>query len=294
MKQSGMYHGGLVFLSHETTGMDRFCRIVAATLEDYGHQVERQSIQSPTQARIVTSQYMVKLSLDDRRYRTRANQIDATAADLDGRHRHRVEIAMSPVREGHEDRDISELMMVVMLYRMVDICSTEQIEWMDPGTVLTVDQFLSAFSNVSPNRVRRHRDSLDGKGSRFADPVTPHPDDPLHCQSDPALHASVDDLVDLTEEEILALAFRADDRSDNEGGFSREEAAQNDIRRLAAWGLTGMVAFLSAPVAASMAAVNLARGEDFRLNTQVLSLTGLLVVLQSSGALANVVSYLPI
>jgi len=57
--------------------------------------------------------------------------------------------------------------------------------------------------------------------------------------------------------------------------------------------MTGMMVFLSTPVAASMAAVNLIRGEDFRMNTQVLSLTGLLVSLQSSGALASAVSYIP-
>jgi hypothetical protein len=41
-----------------------------------------------------------------------------------------------------------------------------------------------------------------------------------------------------------------------------------------------------------MAAVNLLKGEDFRLNTHVLSLTGLLVMLQSSGALASAVNML--
>lgn len=294
MAQTGMYHGGLVFQGGQDTEIGSFCRIVAATLEDYGHQVERQSVMGPTQARVVTSHYLVRMSLDERRYREPSEAI-IPASDLAGKSRHRLEIAICPVAEGCEDRDISELMMVVMLYRMVDICNTETIEWMDPATVLTVDQFLSAFSSVSPHRVRGHHAALDRKGSRFA-PVDDTASslarrcDTIHDQ----MLAEEDALIDLTEEEMLALAFRADAASDGQSERSREEIAQSDIRRLAIWGMTGMVAFLSAPVAVSMAAVNLARGEDFRLNTQVLSLTGLLVVLHGSGTLASIVNALPV
>ena len=285
MAQTGIYHGGIVFLGDETAELDRFCRIVSATLEDYGHAVERQSLIDPHQARVVTSRYLVHLSLDDRRYRTQSLELATTR----GRNRHRLEIEMTPVSGAHEDRDISELMMVVMLYRMVDICNTEAIEWMDPGTVLTVDQFLGAFGNVSPQRTGGHDKALNRRAARLV-PVE---------QTEPGLAAlsagtDEDDLVALTAEEELALAFRAGGGGDGEEAPTKEERAQDDIRRLATWGLTGMVAFLSAPVAASMAAVNLARGEDFRLNTQVLSLTGFITILHGTGALAQVASYLPI
>ena len=73
-----------------------------------------------------------------------------------------------------------------------------------------------------------------------------------------------------------------------------DEEEPSDVRRLATWGMTGMMVFLSGPVAVSMAAVNLVRGEDFRLNTHVLALTGFLVTMQSSGMLSSVVAHLPI
>jgi hypothetical protein len=101
-------------------------------------------------------------------------------------------------------------------------------------------------------------------------------------------------LVELTDEEALSLAYRVCPHPDVIDMPSKSDEAASDIRRLATWGMTGMLGFLSAPVALSMVAVNLARGEDFRLNTHVLSLTGLLVMLQSTGALANAVSYLPL
>jgi hypothetical protein len=287
--QTGIYHGGIVFLGNETAELDRFCRIVSATLEDYGHAVERQSVIDAHQARVVTSRYLVDLSLDDRRYRSQSPELATTG----GRIRHRLEIGLTPVSGAHEERDISELMMVVMLYRMVDICNTEAIEWMDPGTVLTVDQFLGAFGNVSPQRMGSHGKAPDRRSARFVAVGQSEPELAAHCATLSAATGE-DDLVALTPEEELALAFRAGGGAGDEDALTKEEKAQNDIRRLATWGLTGMVAFLSTPVAAAMAAVNLARGEDFRLNTQVLSLTGFIAIMHGSGTLAQAASYLPI
>jgi hypothetical protein len=67
-----------------------------------------------------------------------------------------------------------------------------------------------------------------------------------------------------------------------------------DIERLGAWVLTGGAATICLPVAASLSVVNLLKGEDFRLNTQMLSLSGLGVVLNSNGAFAQVLAALPI
>jgi hypothetical protein len=49
---------------------------------------------------------------------------------------------------------------------------------------------------------------------------------------------------------------------------------------------------MSAPIAMSMAAVNLIRGEDFRLNTQVLVFTIAIVALNTSNAFADVATVL--
>jgi hypothetical protein len=43
-----------------------------------------------------------------------------------------------------------------------------------------------------------------------------------------------------------------------------------------------------------MAAVNLLRGEDFRLNTQVLTLTGFIGVVTTGSAVADVLTLLPL
>lgn len=290
MTQTGRYHGGLVFFGNPEQALDRFTRIVTATLEDYGHPVERQSILDRNNARIVASHYMVKLTMTD--------APDAIfEIKMNGKSLQRVEISLTPVSAGHDDQDISELMLVVMLYRMVDVFATKSIEWLDPKTVLTLSQFLAAFTNVSPRRVRGHQEVLDAADAPFSE--VGETEDELAERFESLVgqvaHKGQVGLIDLSEEETLALSYRFSRHPDEvEPSTSVQDEAQSDIRRLATWGLTGMVGFLSAPVALSMVAVNLVRGEDFRLNTNVLALTGLLVMLQSSGALASAVSYLPL
>lgn len=301
MINSGKYHGGLVFFGCDDTMLDRFARIVSATLEDYGHPVERQSVMNAHEGRITSTHYGVKLDLaqgasaSDHAKRRRKldcagnlnpGQNDATQ-DL-----HRLQIDLSAVDPTTDDTDISELLMVVMLYRIVDICEVTGIEWLDPNTTLTLGQFLAAFTDAGPTRVRGRQEILDDNIAPFgAVHNTAHDFDAMLGQMP---HSDETGLIELAEEEALALAYRAEPHPDVLEADALVEEAQSDIRRLATWGMTGMLVFLSGPVALSMAAVNLARGEDFRLNTQVLSLTGLLVSLQSSGALSSAVALLPL
>ncbi|SDC91717.1 hypothetical protein [Ruegeria marina] len=303
MARTGRYHGGLVFLGNEEGVLDRFSRIVTATLEDYGHAVERQTLLSDREARIVSSQFLVKLTLETNiDGDSHIRRMDETAGlnrrghQVKQYNRNRLVVSMMPVSDMIDDKDVTELMLVVMLYRMVDLYTSELIEWLDPNVRLTVEQFLGAFSNVSPRRVRGPQQVFFDHGDRFAPIDETAPD--LAMRYDMIMgrkaHEGEIGLVELTEQEALALAFRSEPRPDEYDGLSSEESAQNDIRRLASWGMTGCLAFVSAPIAVSLAAVNLIRGEDFRLNTQVLSLTAALVFMQSSGMLTSVISLLPI
>ena len=288
MTNKGSYHGGLVFYGYPENPLDQFSRIVSSTLEDYGHPVEHHSVREGLSGHVLTSQYRVELSLETPDH-PGLDQGDLAYEDQS----QRLVVTFNPVSPGHEDRDITELMLAVLLYRMADTFDVDQIEWLDSDMVLTVEDFLSAFSRVSPRRVRGRQELLDRRGQRFAPVDETAPELMIHYDAilGNTPHAGKIGLIDLSEEERLALAFRETPRPDELDPEAEEPAS--DIRRLATWGLTGMLAFLSTPVAASVAAVNLIRGEDLRLNTHVLSLTGLLVMLQSSGALASAVNYLP-
>jgi hypothetical protein len=290
--ETGRYHGGLVFLGNDLIELDGFCRIAAATLEDYGHPVERQSIQAGRAGRVTASRFAVTLgvtqTVQDGGFNvgtSAANMFDDAAyrdaADM------RVTITLTPA-DPNEDIDRCELLLVVMLFRMVEAYRPDQVEWLDPKAILATHAFLSAFDNLSPRRVRGRQEVVD-LGGRFA-PVeeTAHRlhhrltgTEPLFEDEGP---------VELSDEDRLAWALRTEPHPQE---FDADAETQSDVRRLAIWGMTGVLATVSAPVAVSMAAVNLIRGEDFRLNTQALALTAGLTTLHGSGALAHAMSYMP-
>lgn len=300
---SGRYHGGLVFFGYDDSTLDRFARIVSASLEDYGHPVERQSFLNTHKARITASHYAVTLDLvnvsTDQEQRSRrsdvASGLNPTSLS-NPEPLYRLRIDLCPADSASDDTDISELLMVVMLYRMVDVCEATGVEWLDPDTMLTLGQFLAAFTNAGPTRVRGRQEIMEIADSGFE--PNGETDRRIFGSFEPISgqmpHQGEIGLVDLSAEESLAMAFRSEPHPDIVEPDTFVAEAQSDIRRLATWGMTGMMVFLSAPVAVSMAGVNLARGEDFRLNTHVLSLTGMLVTLESSGVLASAVSMLPL
>ncbi len=277
------FHGGIVFTpapdGSPDGNIEPFHHIVVSTLEDYGHSIESRHFTGPSSARIVTARYLIDLALA------------AHPAPLDGEAapcpRARLEITIRPAADIHAERDIVELLLVVMLYRMTESCDAEAIEWLAPETVLTVRQFLNAFAVVTPRRVRsRKRVMADLVPTGAA--AAPH--------SGMAPGGQMPDETEETEEteeEALARAFRCE-CADPAGPEGRQGVRASDVRRLATWGMTGMLAVVSAPAAIPIAALNLARGEDFRLNTQILSLAGLLTTLGSTGAFGNLAQLLPV
>ncbi|MFA3917805.1 hypothetical protein [Ruegeria hyattellae] len=300
MTDTGRYHGGLVFQGSEEGALDRFSGIAAATLEDHGHMVERQTLVNAQEARIVTSQYLVTLTYGGARSsETRATILDRVAglkskgqADT-MQDKTRLTIALTPVSPELDDQDVSELILVVMLYRMVDLNSCESIEWLDSDMSLTVEQFMGAFANLSPKRGRDRKQIIVNNGERFA-PIEEEVADLTTHYDYVSAHTPRCGrlgLVELSEEEALALSFRTEPLPAELEAIALEDQPDSDIRRLTSWSMTGCLYFVSAPVAVSMAAVNLIKGEDFRLNTHVLALTSSITIFKSTGMIDSVTSF---
>ncbi len=296
MTKKHSYHGGLQFDGDTEGAVERFGTIVAATLEDYGHLVERKALLSATEASIVSSQYLVRLSLDtecaetqDRYERMdRAAGLKTLVKPAATRPRNRLVITVSPVSALLDDAEISELMLVVILYRMVDICSSQRVEWLSPNTVLTVEQFMSAFDTLAPTKPRNRRQIFQSVTGQFAGLSFSEPTEPTAEAPPPTARP-----IQLTDDQLLSIAFRSTDDTPALAAIQpdTEDASEDrpsDVLRLSSWCLTGVVASISAPIAVSMAAVNLIRGEDFRLNTQVLVFTFAIVALNASNAFAGV------
>ncbi|TMV13291.1 hypothetical protein [Arenibacterium halophilum] len=291
MSHRSRFHCGVVVFGTEADMLDRFSRIVAATFEDYGHPVDRNSLQTPRTARILGSHHVVKLSMmqgiTPGEHAKRSMCIDAIGGINTGhaqaaKKHWRIQIDMTPMDPVRDDREISEMLLAVMLHRICAVADVRMIEWLDPLTVMNTADFLSAFAAITPEA-----EHTDDAMARIADPrLAPVPE---YGSETPA---------PVSPEDRLAIVFRSEplaaDASVGKRTGKDAEAGPSDVSRLAVWGMTGMIAFMSAPVAASVAAVNLIRGEDFRLNTHVLALTGLTFMLHSTGALESAVAALPL
>ncbi len=169
MTQMGKYHGGLVFVGRQADALDQVSRIVVSTLEDYGHPVERQTQMSDDGARILCSQYMIDLTLGSLRGSGQCGReirldrvvgLNAQRRKRLDQNAHRLQIEITAAAGRYDDVELSELMLVVMLYRLVDALAVTQIEWLSPDTILTVDQFVGAFTNVTPRQARDRQDFL--------------------------------------------------------------------------------------------------------------------------------------
>ncbi|MCG7521305.1 hypothetical protein [Ruegeria sp. Ofav3-42] len=296
------YHGGLQFNGKAEGAIERFGKIVATTLQDYGHLVERRALLSATEASIVSSQYLVRLTLDTQAAETedRFGRLDRAAGlktiprPIVSKPQNRLTISVSPVSPLLDDSEVSELMLVVILYRMVDICATQRIEWLSPNTVLTLEQFMSAFDSLTPGKTRNRKQIFEAVTGPFAGlniPDAEDLDEPEKSALKPAARP-----IQLSDEQLLSIAFRTEEPieqpTDRDDTPPLDHEKPSDILRLTSWGLTGAVASVSVPIAASLAAVNLIKGEDFRLNTQVLAYSVAISALSTSGAFAGVASAL--
>ncbi|WP_368040314.1 hypothetical protein [Ruegeria atlantica] len=295
------YHGGLQFNGKTEDAIERFSDIVDKTLADYGHLVERKSLLNSTEASIVSSQYLVRLTLDTKMAETedrferlnRAAGLKTIQKPVVTMPKNRLTITVTPVSPLLDDSEVSELMLVVILYRMVDVCATQRVEWLSPNTVLTIEQFMSAFDTLAPSKPRDRKQIFEAVTGPFAGLNVTDAED-LDEPEKKAL-PPVARPIQLSDEQLLSIAFRTEpieQPTDRDDTPPLVHERPSDILRLSSWGLTGAVASVSVPIAASLAAVNLIRGEDFRLNTQVLAYTVAISALSTSGALADVASAL--
>ena len=275
MAKNERYHGGLVFFDANMKSLDDVCRAVSSTFADYGYLVERQSILGDGTACITSLRIAVRL------------QIERDAEQS------RLILTLITADRSLVTPDMAQLVLLAMMFRILETHPAHSVEWLDPATVLPAGKFVHAVTKVSPRRVPDRQQVLDAEFYRFL-PVE---------EAEETICSRYDEMCGQvgrvqaqpeTEQDYLARVFRCDDWMDDGDVIDGDTGAESDIRRLASWGLTGVVACLSGPVGLSMAAVNLMRGEDFRLNTHVLALTGFLVVSTSNGMVAQVVSALPI
>ncbi len=258
-------HGAVRFSPECRAELACICGLVSQTFEESGFAVKCQNIQSGDLALVLSEQLVVELSMFPDEVETRL-VIGVTAPGSDRAH-------VDQVRR----------VLLVILFRILQKHETIAVEWMSPNTVLPSAQFEAVFGDLPSSVVL---------SDKIASPAARHRRAPSVQEAAMAAAARQDCQDQAPAEPERATPASAPDADQPEGLV--DDLPDSDIRRLATWGMTGVVLCLSGPVGISMATVNLLRGEDFRLNTQVLSLTGFLCVVTSTDALPVVMSALVI
>ncbi len=171
----------------------------------------------------------------------------------------------------HDDSPSSRSRRMAMIMRHIVRTALVQseadyVEWMDPNILLTREEFLEAVSE--DNRMVLQSEMVA--------------EDEMIVIGDDGPFSPVDNDLSRLFSQVPAPAAAAARLPSLVAGT---EASANRRMKIATWALTGVVASLSAPVAAGLMVMNAGRGADFRLATQMLALTGLGTVLHANGML---------
>lgn len=194
-------------------------------------------------------------------------------------------ILVTLMRDGGVEPGEHERLQAViahLLARLQAVLLPDYVQWTDPDAVLTRAEFCVAIANTAAMpaaprtpRVKKRR------GRRLPDVEAAYAE----------LRAQMPGLARMDTEGERLDALRAAFR-ESEPDLQVEELG-DDLRepteplRLAVWMMTITLGLFALPVAAALAVINLARGENLRLTSQFAALTGFFMVLSSTGQIAQ-------
>ncbi len=186
-----------------------------------------------------------------------------------------VHVDVEPQGNGPEAIVQAQALLAVLVRDLIPVLDPDDLRWLDAAARISPQDFLQITGNVAPKRIdaparapvqqrprrRKRLSTIAGK----AEHLLRH-----HFRPQP------------TQEELVA-----------EFGPIAENkyAPESAPRRLSTWAITGVLAIAAPPVAATLAYLNLKKGENLRLNAQVLVMTTGLTIVISSGVLTALLTF---
>ena len=164
------------------------------------------------------------------------------------------------------DDDRIPLILAETVLSLLDTTKVAEIEWFSPSSRIAPRDFISLHGHLSPRR----------------QPVMP-----VDCDTGETSESGANT-------QSRGAAAQPRDRSRRAGvpalaravqrlrGKTAEQSPSERRLRLAAWVITGLMAVMSVPLAASLAIIGVLRGMDFRLATLVLTFCVILTGLQQT------------
>ena len=287
MRDFAIYHGGLGLASTSRVRLQKVAKTVCFSLEKQGYTVDMSADLIAHKVHLSSNACSIELHVMP----AKAAQLESDTAQAQAAFDigSRIEIKLSECVAGDPES--------LLAYLMIDLVRTHNpavVEWLDQSTLLPSDEFLSCFEMCPETRVVTPKRPILTKPARRFATVRAAARSAKTAGANMQTHfVPLTSGLDWSSAQVaLAHAYRIPVNEDAQPATQSDRPS--DPLRLATWAMSGVVACIALPVALSLFIINLLRGEDFRLNTQALSVTGLLVALLVNGALAEVVALLPV
>lgn len=276
-------HASLIFIGEDRVDTAPFRRLAEQALADHGETRQPRRPVSDDLDVIAGSECYVRITTGD--------DTNPRTGKVSGA---KLTVTVSAYDADNPDPDRLHGLLANIVTRGLRKTDADLVEWLVPDALMERDEFLEVCSYVSKRRHSRHNGTRVGASERYeavtdlgtdlVDRLQAEMDDKL-SDFDPMLASNQIDGWDPAAMNIARM-FRQEATEEELIIVERERDEQlSTPLRLATWAMTGTVATMSLPLAASLSIMSLAKGEDFRLNTQALAISGLMGALSMNGML---------
>lgn len=275
---------GLAFMGTQPLDIIRIGNRAGAMLDWLDQPVLKMCTLSDTEICLQTDGFDLTIQIET----------DRNLPTLDRRAAQFLSLGLNPVGTDDPPEDRLLLSVVAHLLRVLHgKLSPDYVQWVHPLALLSHAEFLAAITPQNPASVQP--DPLHDETPQ-ADAAAPQPTR-SRLPDIEATNQLLQDRLGRDHAGVTAgapeptadlrLVFRDDAQTAPGSGPSDTSIREDsDTLRLAVWMMTITLAIFALPVAASLAVVNLFRGENLRLASQTAALTGLFMSLHVTGATA--------
>jgi len=244
--------------------MDHTGVLIAQLLRLYGLQLQQHVSTSHSQVQIDCRDCIVLIDL-------------FTNTD-DGSGEPGTHLSIRMIPDGTADAGMFEAALAGTVRGILQASPATSVQWLTTDITLDSADFMAALGPILPRRVLRD----------VHDPTMTHSRRPAPLQIRPAR-------TEPSPEQMLSDAIR---REPDQDALIAEFGeilpnSDSDLERLGAWAITGVLAFVAMPLAVTLTAINLTKGENLRMACHAAGVVALLVALKGDGAWAQVLTALP-
>lgn len=289
------YSAGLVFLEEKHADTGELCNALQPILEARGQRILSVKAEESGHMRVSTDTMLLDLTAPMRPEDDLEIVDDDDPSNVLARAETFIGISLAlqiqapPEKAAAAEQELKSL-LAEMTCRLAELTQPGFILWLSASELLETEEFVKAATRIMPRKVRR---PAGGAKPRYERPA------PLPLTGGAVRAASSDRFPEIS---IASRSLEHEYERRTRG--SADPGSEPDLRsaiidavevptgdsvplRLASWVMVTTVGMFFLPMAILLTIANVVRGEDFRLAAHTMALTGLLMVLNASGAMAD-------